>query len=215
MNPILFSNSIQLPAVPGGSTLQWGPVNTDFTFTYYSSNPGVLSFGIGTLAGSYFATAGGTGTTITYNGITKLNGATLAGNNGVPGIVKQLKLTGQTAAISGAALLTPAGGYTTGLGFYEISYVATMTTAGSSGCVLGGTTGFTITYTNANGDSVTKTTSSSTPNVCPGTSTANSLSGTVCAYVAGGAVITYSFGFTAGSPTTGAYDIAIYGKWLA
>jgi hypothetical protein len=139
----------------------------------------------------------------TYNG----NTTTKAG---LPSILATSFLTGNTSAITNQGLVasTPA------IGMWIVSYVATQTTAGSVGTVLGGTTGFTITYTNANGDTASKTTALSAPSTAVGTSTSDSLSGTFCAYAGASTAITYSFGYTAGGVTGGVYDIAVYAQFL-
>ena len=92
--------------------------------------------------------------------------------------------------------------------------MASQTTAGSAGTVLGGTTGFTITFTNANGDTATKTTAISSPATGVGTSTADTISGVFCGYAGAATNLTYSFGYTAGVPTGGAFDMAVYAEYL-
>ena len=64
-------------------------------------------------------------------------------------------MTAQTAAVSAHTLVLVASAFTKGM--WRIGFVATQTTAGSTGTVLGGTTGFTITFTNENVDTVSKT----------------------------------------------------------
>jgi hypothetical protein len=98
---------------------------------------------------------------------------------------------------------------------WRISFVATITTAASAAGVLGGTTGFTITYVNGNGDSVTKTTALSTPlGIGATNSTGDSASGDLYCYASSASAITYSYGYTAGTGTAMQYDIAVYAELL-
>lgn len=154
-----------------------------------------------------------TGTAVVWTSglpaISAYNGNTTT-KAGIPSILATSILTGKTSAISHQSLVasTPA------IGMWQISFVATQTTAGSTGTVLGGVTGFTVTYTNANGDTVSKTTAISAPATAVGTSTSDSLSGVFCAYAGSGTAINYSFGYTAGGVTGGAYDMAVYAQFL-
>jgi hypothetical protein len=138
----------------------------------------------------------------------------IAGNtttkNGLAATISTNLKTAQSAALSAVSLVasTPA------VGMWRISFVATTTTAGSAGSVLGGTTGFQITFVNANGDTVTKTTSFSSPQVGVSTSTADTISGDQYCYAGAATAISYSFGYTAGTPTAGVYDIAVYAEFL-
>jgi hypothetical protein len=150
-------------------------------------------------------------------GSLKLNLITSYGGNattkgGVPSILATSFLTAQTSAVSNHALVSSASAFATGM--WRISFVATQTTAGSAGTVLGGTTGFTITFTNANGDTVSKTTALSAPATGVGTSTSDTISGDFYAYAGASTNITYSFGYTAGGVTGGAFDIAVYAEYM-
>jgi hypothetical protein len=159
----------------------------------------------------------GTGAAGSIAGSLQLNLITSYGGNtttkgGVPSVLATSFLTAQTSAISGQSIVSSASSYAKGM--WRISFVATQTTAGSAGTVLGGTTGFTITFTNANGDTASKTTALSAPATGVGTSTSDTISGNFYAYAGASTNITYSFGYTAGSITGGAFDIAVYAELL-
>jgi hypothetical protein len=159
----------------------------------------------------------GTGAQGSIAGSLQLNLITSYGGNtttkgGVPSVLATSFLTAQTSAIANHALVSSASAYAKGM--WRISFVATQTTAGSAGTVLGGTTGFTITFTNANGDTVSKTTALSAPATGIGTSTSDTISGDFYGYAGASTNITYSFGYTAGGVTGGAFDIAVYAEYL-
>jgi len=159
----------------------------------------------------------GTGAQGSIAGSLQLNLITSYGGNtttkgGVPSVLATSFLTAQTSAIANHALVSSASAFAKGM--WRISFVATQTTAGSAGTVLGGTTGFTITFTNANGDAVSKTTALSAPATGIGTSTSDTISGDFYGYAGASTNITYSFGYTAGGVTGGAFDIAVYAEYL-
>jgi hypothetical protein len=159
----------------------------------------------------------GTGAQGSIAGSLQLNLITSYGGNtttkgGVPSVLATSFLTAQTSAIANHALVSSASAVAKGM--WRISFVATQTTAGSAGTVLGGTTGFTITFTNANGDTVSKTTALSAPATGIGTSTSDTISGDFYGYAGASTNITYSFGYTAGGVTGGAFDIAVYAEYL-
>jgi hypothetical protein len=145
------------------------------------------------------------------NLITSYGGNTTT-KGGVPSVLATSFLTAQTSAIANHALVSSASAFAKGM--WRISFVATQTRAGSAGTVLGGTTGFTITFTNANGDAVSKTTALSAPATGIGTSTSDTISGDFYGYAGASTNITYSFGYTAGGVTGGAFDIAVYAEYL-
>jgi hypothetical protein len=139
----------------------------------------------------------------------------IAGNattkQGVSSILNTSIKTAQVAALSGTSLVTT----TPSAGMWRISFVATITTAATAAGVLGGATGFTITYVNGNGDSVTKTTALSTPlGIGATNSTGDSASGDLYCYASSASAITYSYGYTAGTGTAMQYDIAVYAELL-
>jgi hypothetical protein len=148
--------------------------------------------------------------TVSMSGkITKYNNvATVKG--GVPSILAFSLLTGQVASIAATTIYAvPAAG----VGMYRISYVATMTTAGTTS-TLGDAAGFQVIYTNGNGDTVVKTSNPTTPNVSSANTTGTQISGVVLAYAKASTNLQYAFGYTPGSPTVGAYDLAIYVEYL-
>ena len=149
---------------------------------------------------------------VTTAGILSAYGGFATTKGGVPSVLATSFLTAQTSAVSNHALVSSASAFAKGM--WRISFVATQTTAGSAGTVLGGTTGFTITFTNANGDTVSKTTALSAPATGVGTSTSDTISGDFYGYAGASTNITYSFGYTAGSVTGGAFDIAVYAEYL-
>jgi hypothetical protein len=139
----------------------------------------------------------------------------VAGNattkQGISSTISTSIKTAQAAALSGTSLVTT----TPSAGMWRISFVATITTAATAAGVLGGTTGFTITYVNGNGDSVTKTTALSTPlGIGATNSTGDSASGDLYCYASSASAITYSYGYTAGTGTAMQYDIAVYAEFL-
>ena len=151
------------------------------------------------------------GTTNTINGkFTTYNSIATVGN-GVPAIYKAIDLTGQVAAIANTTAL-----YTSApAGMYRMSVALTLTTAGTTS-VLGGATGVVVRYTSGDG-SISKT--QNVPMYIPGATTASTISsatnaigdtliGSVVFYSAAGN-ITYGVGYTAGSPTVGAYAVRV------
>src|SRR5208282_2055490 len=87
-------------------------------------------------------------------------------NAGVASIVAASLLTAQSAAITATTIL--ATSTAPGKGMYRVSYVADVTTAATNSSSLGGAAGFTITFTNANGDTVSKTSNPTTPVISAG-----------------------------------------------
>lgn len=143
--------------------------------------------------------------------VTSYNGQATA-NGGIPIIVfGPAKLTAQSAAKS--AQLVFATGTTPGAGMYVIYYVATVTTADTTSLTLGGATGFQVIFTNANGDSVVKTSNPTTPNVSSVNATGTTISGCVVGYAAANTNINYNFGYTAGTGNF-RYDLAIFVTFL-
>lgn len=157
-------------------------------------------------------TAGLNGQVLTNIGSGFTEWKSLSSIGGVPSVLATSFLTAQTSAISGQSIVSSASAFAKGM--WRISFVATQTTAGSAGTVLGGTTGFTITFTNANGDTISKTTALSAPATGVGTSTSDTISGDFYGYAGASTNITYSFGYTAGGVTGGAFDIAVYAEFL-
>ena len=122
-------------------------------------------------------------------------------------------LTAQAAAIGATTIF--ATSTTPGKGMYRVSYVATQTTAGTGAttAVLGGTTGFQLKFTNANGDTVVKT-SAQTVVIGTANATTTTISGDLYCYAGASTNIQYLFGYTPGSTLAGAYDLAVYVEFL-
>jgi hypothetical protein len=143
-------------------------------------------------------------TTVAENATTGFNGID---SPGIPSVLAAVTATAQSAAISGATILASPP---VTIGLYRISFVATVTTAATAAGVLGGSTGFTVTYKNGNGDSLSKTTALATPiGIGAANTTSDSVSGSLYALAANTSAITYSFGYTAGTGTPMQYDIAV------
>jgi hypothetical protein len=127
-----------------------------------------------------------TGKMTTYNGIATVG-------NGVPSILATVDLTAQAAAIAATTIYAvPASG----AGLYRVSWVATITTVDATACTLGGTTGFRLTYTDAD-DSVVKTIDDLIYHRSATNSTATSISGAVVAYCKASTNLQYLFGYLA------------------
>lgn len=205
-------------AMSSGQVLSWNGdtgVSRGSANAVYVGNgtPGNFS---GTLVGGLFQastyqTPGGA-FAVNNNKISAYNGVTTS-NGGVPIVVPgPAKLTAQSAAISNA--LAFATGTAPGAGLYRLTYVATVTTAATTSSTLGGTNGFQVTFTNANGDSVIKTSNPTTPNVSGGNTTNTTVSGIVVGYAAASSNINYSFGYTSSGATAMQFDIAIFVEFM-
>lgn len=148
----------------------------------------------------------------TYNGIATVG-------IGIPSQVATVDLTAQGAAIGAATLYAvPAAG----AGMYCISWVATVTRAGTTS-TLGGTAGFQCTYTD-NDDSVVKTTpAAGVPTVATnqaysqtnqGNSTATQISGVVIVNAKASTNITYQIGYASTGGTSMQYNLHVRCEWL-
>ena len=121
------------------------------------------------------------------------------------------KLTSQYAALSAVSLIAsvPVAG------MYRVSYVATIVQASDVSSALGGTTGFQLTFTNGNGDTVSKTSNPTTPVISAANTTATTVSGDLYCYAKAASAITYSFGYTDSHVSHNMqYDIAVYVEYL-
>lgn len=162
--------------------------------------------GGGTLTGSNWFCPGTFqfgGKAVLYNNITTVRG-------GVAALVASSLLTAQTAAITATTIYAIPVSQS---GLYRITYAATITTAASVSSSLGGTNGFQIKFTNANGDSVVKTSNPTTANVSAVNATGTTISGVVTGYAAASTNLQYLFDYTS-SGTAMAYDLAIYVEYL-
>jgi hypothetical protein len=135
-----------------------------------------------------------------YNGVATVRG-------GQATIVASSLLTAQSAAITATTIyaIPAAKG-----GMYKITWVATVTTAGSTSSALGGTTGLQIIFTNGNGDGVVKTSTPTTATVSATNTTADTISGTVVGYCAASTNLQYAFGYSSVGVTPMVYDLALY-----
>jgi lysophospholipase L1-like esterase len=124
-----------------------------------------------------------------------------------------INLTAQSAALSGQSLGTPG---TTG--FFKVEFTAKVTQAATSSSILGGTTGFSLSYTDGN-DSTTQTPkcgafdqTGSAITISSG-NTANSTSamysGSCVIYASSSAAITYSFGYSSTGATSMQYALNV------
>jgi hypothetical protein len=130
---------------------------------------------------------------VSYNGIATVS-------NGVPAEYATVDLTAQGAAIAAITAYTP-----TADGMYRVSWVATITRAGSVSSTLGGSSSFQLKYTDAN-DSLVKTTAAPVINSAANT-TGTSISGTLVAYCKASTALQYIFGYTDGGGTTMQYNL--------
>jgi hypothetical protein len=131
------------------------------------------------------------------------------GVGGGANIVAKSILTAQSAAIVATTIFAVPSG---SAGLYRVSFVATITTAGTTSA-LGGTTGFQLKYTNGNGDGVVKTEAFTSPSISAGNTTGTSISGNYMAYCAASTNLQYLFGYTS-TGTVMAYDLAIFAEFL-
>jgi len=114
-------------------------------------------------------------------------------------------LTTQGAAIGATTIYAVPS---TGAGLYEISWVATVTRAATTSCVLGGTNGFQIIFTDPN-DSVVKTSNPTTVTSSAVNAAATTISGVFVANCKASTNLQYSFGYTSVGATTMQYDLSI------
>jgi hypothetical protein len=122
-----------------------------------------------------------------------------------PQIVATIDLTGQTAAIGSTLLYAiPAGQ----VGMYRVSWVATVTTAATTSCILGGTNGLQLVYTNAD-DSVVKTTNPTTITLSAINATGTAISDVWVGYCKDSTNLNYSFGYTSVGVTPMAFALHI------
>lgn len=134
----------------------------------------------------------------TYNNV-----ATVAA--GVPSLVATSNLTAQGAAIAATTIYAvPASG----AGMYRVSWSATITRAATTSCVLGGTNGFQLKYTDLN-DSVVKTSNPTTVTSSAVNATGTAISGTFNAYCKASTNLQYLFDYTSVGGTTMQYDLSI------
>lgn len=124
-----------------------------------------------------------------------------------PVVTAVSNLTAQSAAITATTIYAvPAAG----AGLYQVSWVATVTTAATTSSVLGGTNGFQVIFTDVN-DSVVKTSNPTAVSnfTTAGNTTASSVSGTFNAYCKASTNLQYAFDYTSVGATPMQYDLSI------
>ena len=145
-------------------------------------------------------TAGDTTGNLSFNKVIKYAGVATV-SAGVPSELATVDLTAQSAAITATTLYSvPAAG----AGMYRITWVAMITTAGTTSA-LGGTNGFQISFTSPT-DSVVKTDSPTTPIISAANTTGTSISGCEVVYAKASTNIQYAFGYSS-SGTTMVYEL--------
>lgn len=185
---------------------------------YVSSLP-VPDAGISRLGAASLAI--GNGTAGDFSGSLKFTTLTLAGligtYNGVatvkqgvaPILAAPARLVSQTAAQSAVSLVASALA-----GMYRISYCSAITTASDISSVLGGTTGFAVTYTDPQ-DSVAKTSNPTTPTKSAANTTGTTVSGNLYVYAKAATAITFNFGYTDSHTSQPmVYNLACYAEYL-
>lgn len=136
--------------------------------------------------------------------VTKYNSVTTI-SAGVPAEYATVDLTAQSAAIAATTLYAvPAAG----LGMYRISWSATITTAGSTSSVLGGTAGFQIVYTSPT-DSVVKTTVTGNSVTSAANTTGTAVGGVEIVYAKASTNIQYQYDYTSVGGTAMVYELHI------
>lgn len=145
--------------------------------------------------------------------VTKYNGISTVAS-GVPSMVAQVNLTGQSATIAATTFYTtPAAA-----GLYVIMWTATITTAATTSSTLGGTNGFQITYTNADDSTVVTTPRPDAPSA--GTNRAygqknqsntvgTQISGSIVVYAKASTNIQYGIEYTSSGGTAMVYSLHV------
>lgn len=144
---------------------------------------------------------------------TSFDGATLV-SKGLPSIVAQANLTGQSAAIAATTIYTTPGFSAGGPGQYRITWSAKVTTAATTSSTLGGTTGLQITFTD-NDDSVVVVTPAWWGGGNNGSAPTSASLNTTQAWVGGEftvnsgpiAAIKYAFGYASSGATAMQYNL--------
>jgi hypothetical protein len=127
-----------------------------------------------------------------------------------PQVVATVDLTGQTAAIGSTLLYAiPAGQ----AGMYRVSWVATVTTAATTSCILGGTNGLQLIYTGAD-DSVVKTSNPTTVTLSAINATGTAISDVWVGYCQAATNLNWSFGYTSVGVTPMSFALHIRAEAL-
>lgn len=174
----------------------------DGTFTTGISGVGSATSIAGTTVLINASTFNSTGLLSRYGGITTVD-------NGVPSELGHLDITAKAAALAATTIYTP-----TATGRYRISVYAQVTVAATTSCVLGGTTGFTLTYTDGTAGNAAQ--SLVLPMATPTgvfainsatNSTANVLIGNAYIYAKTGVAIKIAADYTSVGGTTMKYEL--------
>ena len=188
-NPIVSTNSISVPTGAGittaGTLILTGGNHTAQVINGSGVQLSLLLIGT-TQTGQW----SNTGFITKYGNIATVD-------NGVPSELGHLDLTAQSAAITATTIYTP-----TATGRFRISVYAKVTTAASVSSVLGGASGFTLTYTDGT-DSVAQsvvmamdTATGTVALTAAGNSTTTLLTGTTYIYAKTGVAIQLAVGYT-------------------
>ena len=158
--------------------------------------------------------AGSAGTTrefsVSNTGLVTTYGAVATVAGGMPSQLATSNLTAQGAAIVATTLYAvPASG----AGLYRVSYVATVTQAASTSCVLGGSAGFQVKFTN-NTDNVVKTSNPTTSTISAVNATGTTISGDLYAYCKASTNLQYLMDYTSVGVTPMQYDLSIRVEYL-
>lgn len=152
-----------------------------------------------------------TGALTSYNGV-----ATVA--NGIPALLATVNLTAQAAAI---APVTVYAVPSTGAGNYNVSWMAKVTQAATTSCVLGGANGFQLVYTDKD-DSVVVTTpawwgggnNGSAPTSAAVNTTQNVINGQFSVSCKASTNLQFSIGYTSVGGTVMNYNLHIRVEYL-
>ena len=170
------------------------------TATSASPDTGISRLAAGSIAVGN-GTAGDTTGNLSFNKVIKYAGVATV-SAGVPSELATVDLTAQSAAITATTLYSvPAAG----AGMYRITWVAMITTAGTTSA-LGGTNGFQISFTSPT-DSVVKTDSPTTPIISAANTTGTSISGCEVVYAKASTNIQYAFGYSSSGTTSMVYEL--------
>jgi len=193
----------------GGGNIELGGQNfisgTDATYNLGSASRRWLNL---YLAGEF---VDGTGSAGTSGQVLTSTGSATEWKT-IPSLLAKSILTTQSAAIGATTIYAiPSGG----AGMYRITWEASITTASDTSSVLGGANGFQIEFTNANGDSVVKTSNPSVVNSAAANTTGTTIGGVVTGYAASSTNLQYLFGYTDTHAVTAmVYDLAIFVEYL-
>jgi hypothetical protein len=148
------------------------------------------------------------GTVTLAKTVTSYNGNTLV-RGGVGSIFAATDLTAQGAAISATNIIASCPS----TALYRVTYVATVTRAATTSCVLGGAAGFQLKFTNAS-DSVVKTSNPTTVVSSAVNATGTTISGSLSARCSSGTALQFLMDYTSVGGTTMQYDLSVYAEIL-